>query len=285
MLLEQDEVRRRAGEIKLISIDLDGTLLNEARELTPRSATAIRGLLDRGYLVVPTTGRALSRSIQIYPALEGSQYAISTNGALLTDLSKGEHLYRNAIPLAEALRLIPALLDNAGSMIYLNTLNNCRTAYQAQRDFPAPGQRKPFGVEPDTADSLCAWLEASGEEVLEIGLHFEREDGYAHYEPLAATQFPGLDCFRVGPNNIEFVAVGTSKASALKRLCEHLDLSPAQVCALGDNGNDVDTLRLAGLGVAMANAIQPVREAANYVTTLSNDEEGAAQFLEDFFLS
>ena len=285
MLLEQDEVRRRAGEIKLISIDLDGTLLNEAREVTSRSAKAIRGLLERGYLVVPTTGRSLALSVHRYPELKGSQYAISTNGALLTDLSKGEHLYRNTIPLAEALRLIPALLDDAGSMIYLNTLTTLRTAYRSQADIPIFTERKPFGVEPDTADSLCAWLETSGEEILEIGFHFKREDGYSHYESLAATRHPEVNCFRVGPNNLEFVAAGASKASALKELCQRLGLSPAQICALGDNGNDADTLRFAGLGVAMANAIQPVRDAANYVTTLSNDEEGAAQFLEDFFLS
>lgn len=285
MLLNHDEIRRRTREIKLISIDLDGTLLNEARELTPRSAAAVRGLLERGYLVVPTTGRTLDHSVRYFPELDGTQYAISTNGALVTELSTGKHLFCNAIPPDVAARLVSDLLDDAQSLVYVNMLTGCRTAYRDIASILALGdKRRPFGVEPVTAAAMCEWLKTTADVILEIGLNFARENGFDHYESLVIPHYPGIDFFRVGSRNLEFVKCGTSKAAALQALCEVLGIAPFQVCAIGDNGNDVDTIRFAGLGIGMGNAIRPVQDVADYITC-SNEEDGAAQFLEQFFLA
>lgn len=281
MLLNHDEVQRRAKEVRLISIDLDGTLLNEARELTPRSAAAIKALLEKGYLVVPTTGRTLAHSVRQYTELAEAQYAISTNGALVTELSTGRHLLCSTIPSETAIRLIPELLDDAQNLLYLNTLTTCRTAY---REVPALANiRRPFGVEPLSAAGLCQWLKEADDEILEIGLNFQHRDGFDYYEQLVTSKYPEFESFRVAAHNLEFVSRGVSKAAALQKLCQTLNLSPSQVCAIGDNGNDVDTVRFAGLGVAMGNAIRPVQEAADYVT-LSNEEDGAADFIERYFL-
>lgn len=284
MLLNHDEVRRRAQEVKLISVDLDGTLLNEARDLTPRSAAAINALLEKGYLVVPTTGRTLDQFIDRYPDLGAAKYAITANGALVTELSSGKNLLCNSIPVETAARLITDLLDHPQSLVYLNALTTCKTAYWRMEDILEFGNgRKPFGVEPVTAAALCDWLRQTDDSILEIGLNFRREDGFAHYEQLTASRYLEIDCFRVAQHNLEFVRHGVSKAAALEALCSILGLTPSQVCAIGDNGNDVETIRFAGLGVAMGNAIRPAREAADYVT-LSNEEDGAADFIERFFL-
>lgn len=281
--MDLEKLQRAARSIRLFALDLDGTLLNSGRELAPRTRAVLRELLRRGYLVVPTTGRSLAFSANLYPELREAQYAISTNGALVTDLTAGETLFYTSFSGETARRLTAELLAEEGNMVYVNTLSFLRTAYRDEACIPDFTRvHKPFGLEPDTAAALGQWLAENRDPVLQMGVDFARLDGFARYEAMAL-RYPELEHFRVGPTGMEFVARGTSKCAALGRLCKVLELTPAQVCAVGDNGNDAAMLRFAGIGVAMGNAIQPVRDCADYVT-LDNDHDGAAVFLERFFL-
>lgn len=283
--MTHDELLRAAGGIQLIALDLDGTALTSGpvSVLTPRTTAALRAAADRGILVVPATGRSIRSSIGVYPELSIAPYIISVNGGLVTDLRTGEHLYQASFPAQVAAELVMALLDEPENSVYLNTLDRIYTAYRDGTCFPAPGERKPFGIDPDTAVSLRDKLLTQGDEVLEIGLHYAIEGGMDRYGAVAR-RFPQVDFFEVGYKNVEFVGRGGSKGSSLRLLCEHLGIPASRVCALGDNGNDAEMLSWAGIGVAMGNAIPAAKEAADHITA-DNDHEGVAEFLETYILS
>ena len=93
---------------------------------------------------------------------------------------------------------------------------------------------------------------------------------------------PSMKLMRTGECNIEINSVHASKGNALKSLCARLDIPMSSVLAIGDNQNDIEMLRFAGVSVAMGNAKEDVKSAARFVTG-SNEEDGAAEFLERYF--
>lgn len=283
----EEELRQAARAVRLIAFDLDGTAMNDRREVTARTRRALRALAERGYLVVPATGRSF-RNVQrdILPDV-GLPYGIFANGATVMDVKAGKPLFEWLIPCRTAAALAMELLDDEENCLYvqyndgMDTHRKACPSEEAFRRYYSPPWDKP---QPRyTAEQLRDRILEEGKGIPKLGLWFQKPDGHARYEALAARKYPEVNAYRVSENSLEFCHAAAGKAAALRRLCEFLHISPQQVCALGDNGNDVEMLALAGLGVAMENAIPEAAQAADWIAG-RNDQEGAARFLERFFL-
>ena len=271
---------------QIIALDLDGTLLNSRKELTPRSYRALELAAQRGIHIVPTTGRVYSALPAEIRDLPFVRYIISVNGAQVFDLKENAVLYRSEMSWQRSVEL----------MSYLDTLpviydcfmdnNAWMTAKQKELidDFaPDEHYRKMLHEVRRAVPELKAFLAEQKQGVQKIQFFIKSMEQREQLLRELPGRFPDLLVSSSVVNNIEFNAPQANKGAALLALAGHLNIPQAATMAFGDGLNDLSMIRDAGLGVAMSNACPAALELADYVT-LSCDEEGVAAAVEHFCL-
>lgn len=266
---------------KLITIDLDGTLLKGDCTISARSRQAILSCMDAGYLVVPCTGRSYENSRFVLRDFPPFPFYINGNGTTVTDGQSGRLLYANTLPL-EIGRAIYSLCCEYQTFV---ELYHGSTAYDS-----AIGRENMRRSQCDPAYQV---------QLMHTNTHLESLDDFVLKEEHLVNKFhivcvdpdermllkerisqlPGICPISTTPFNIEVCSTGWSKREGLAWLCDHLNISRDQVLAFGDSENDLEMLTWAGTGVAMGNAAFCVKEIAD-MTAASNEEDGVAQILE-----
>lgn len=266
---------------RLIAFDLDGTLLDDGKRIPEENLLALREAGERGLLLVPATGRIPAGLPEPLRGLPGLRYGILVNGALLYDFEEERVLAREEIPLERALEVIDFL---AGFPVLYDCYQDewgfiDRALYDSAAAYIAdPGILELLHKVRSPVPSLRAFLAERGRGVQKLQLH--TKDGALRERLLRKLpeRFPELSVTSSIPTNIEINAAHANKGDALLRLCALLGLSPAAALAFGDGTNDLSLLRAAGCGVAMENAADAVKAAADAVAP-PNNEAGLARFL------
>ena len=271
-------------EVRLIALDLDGTLLNSQKELTERSRRALEAAAEAGIEIVPSTGRFYRGIPDAIRELPFPRYAITINGAQVVDLRSGETVYSADIPLDRALEFF-SLLDG------LPVLYDCYTGgwgYLAERMQARAEEFVDYRPSLDMLQrlrtpvpELKAWLAERGAPVQKMQLFTRDRALRANLLTELQARFPELIFTMSLPNNIEVNGPGADKGRALEALARHLGLDLSQTMAFGDGTNDLAMLRAAGIGVAMENGHPDVKAAADRVAP-DCDHDGAAQVIEEY---
>lgn len=282
-----------AEPIRIVALDLDGTLLDSQKRLSERSRAALARAAEKGALVVPTTGRFFGMMPSAVRDLPFVRYAITVNGAQVYDRATGTAIVREEIPLDAAVAIM-GILDRHDVVYdcYRQNWGWMTAALQAK----APGYatddhylrmirefRRPV---PELKAHLRAT--AADGDVQKVMLFARRDDSSAAADELAAiarevtAAFPDVTVTSSTANNLEINSAAAHKGNALARFAAHLGLSLANCAAFGDGMNDFTMVEAAGLGVAMANAAPEVKRVAKLVAR-SNDEDGVARVLEALF--
>ena len=267
--------------IKLISIDVDGTLINRQGDVTPATRSALQRAADAGIHVTLNTGRPLSESRALLKALPMMRYVVLCTGAEVRDLQTGETIARHGLTNEENRRLYDLLSPLDGMIQIFNEFdgklyNRAWDLARADRFCP-PNLAKMCRETHVAVADLDAFMDGYTGTASKIHLFFPN-----HEEKLkAAALLKGLPFFvsESVPNDIEVMPLGVDKGTGLSALAEYLNLTPAEVMAVGDGENDLAMLRYAGLSVAMGNACDTVKKTARVVTE-SNDEDGLAKAVE-----
>ena len=276
-------------DIKIIALDLDGTLLDSQKRLSSGNREALEQAAAKGILVVPTTGRFFGMMPQEVRDLPFVRYAITINGAQVYDRETDTAIVRDEIPLATALEIM-RLLDRH-DVIYDCYRGNWGWMTAALQDKAADyatnehylkmvrAFRKPV---PDLKRHL---QETAAEgDVQKVMLFATNRDREVAGRCLAAItreineRFPEIKVTSSTWNNIELNISTAHKGNALRRFAEHLGLTLENCMAFGDGMNDFTMVEAAGCGVAMANAEPEVKRVAGIVTD-SNDEDGVAKVI------
>lgn len=277
--------------IKIIALDLDGTLLDSQKRLSSRNRAALARAAAAGALIVPTTGRFFGMMPSEVRDLPFVRYAITINGAQVYDRELDAAIVREEIPMGMALGILD-LLDRHDVIYdcYRNNWGWMTAALQAKAEGYATNEhylkmvrefRKPV-------PELKAHLRDTAAEgdVQKIMLFSRLEDTTATELALIrkemAERFPQIKVTSSCWNNLEFNSSGAHKGNALRRFAEHLGLGLENCAAFGDGLNDLSMVEVAGLGVAMDNAVPEVKAAAKRLTS-SNDADGVAEVLEELF--
>lgn len=263
---------------QMVVTDLDGTLLNSRRELTARTEAALRAVLARGIPVVLATGKTRYSAEHIIDRLHLSTPGIFMQGMLVYD---GSGAVRHATALDRdvatfvATRPVPA---GCTLVAYSEAAIFTTGGRQDHLDF-LTDHHEP---EPQHVPSLAA---ATRIQPIHKFIFLGPADALAALRQSLAAQLNGSAAL-VQPMDVllEVVPAGVSKGTALAGLLAEMGLSAANVVAFGDGENDVEMLRLAGMGVAMGNAMAVVKDSADSVT-LTNDEDGVAVALERLILN
>lgn len=269
-----------AKDIRLIALDLDGTLLTTDKRLTDRNRTALLRADESGITVVPVTGRIFNGLPQSVLELPCLKYAILSNGASVYDVANDRLLCRAEIPLNQALDIMTWL--DGQPVIY-----DC---YAEGRGFMTEAMWKqidryawsPIVVEymksiRTPVPELKAFLRAQGGNIQKIQAFCRDEE--TQHRLLRHMPFSGIAVSSSVPRNIEINREDATKGRALLALAKHLGLEREQVMAFGDGLNDISMIESAGIGVAMGNAVEEVRNVADKITA-TNDEDGVAAVIE-----
>lgn len=272
--------------IKMIGLDLDGTLLDSNKVFTEYSRQVIGEAIRQGVIVLPATGRPVSGVPKEIMELPGIRYALTANGARVLDMQENKVLYERLMCYEDGKRLLEifrkydvfleAYFDGVGyaeekklKQIDRYMLVGPMARYLASTRRSVEDIYEFFCRECRPTDKIQAIFANLDEK--EVALAEARE------------KVPGVEYTGALFNNIEVNGRGARKGIALIRLGELLGISREEIMACGDGLNDVEMIREAGFGVAMANAMDQVKQVADYVT-LSNDEDGVAKAIEKYVL-
>lgn len=265
--------------IRLIAIDIDGTLLNPQNEMTPRVEKAIRGVLAQDIQIVLATGKSRNAALPFIEKLGILSAGIFLQGLILNDV-QGKVLHQQTLDTNLLLRALTILEDRgfqailySGTRILVRHRSPETDAALIPFHEPAPEAIGPLqnvaGVLPINK------LLIVGEPQAVTALRWQLGHVVSSAGRLMQAGWP---------NMLELLPSGASKGAMLARLLADLEIPPSAVMAIGDAENDIEMIRLAGIGVAMGNASAPVKEAARWVTA-SNDEDGVAVALEKYIPS
>ena len=267
---------------KLLVLDVDGTLLNDEREISKRTLAALLKVQQMGVRIVLASGRPTYGLMPLAKTLELGNYGgfvLSYNGCQIIKAQNGEILFERRIN-PEMLPYLEKKARKNGFAIFTyhdDTLitdspDNEYIKNEALLNNLKIIKEDEFSTAIDFAPCKC--MPVSDKEKAQIGLeqHWEKR--------LAGT----LDAFRSEPYFLEVVPCGVNKANTLGALLEHLGVTREEVIAVGDGVCDVTMLQLAGMGVAMGHSQDSVKVCADYVTA-SNEEDGVALAVEKLILA
>ena len=271
--------------IKMIALDMDGTAMNDESIISPYSKDIISKISEK-YLLVPTTGRGAYRLVEDHIGCANIQYIIGANGALVVDRKNNKNIFNFTISYDIAAKIIEESLYPSG-MVYIHCNDNiCTHLFHCENrevfenkyclKFKCNDINK---YEDDLANKIIN----EKMDVLKIGIKFSNEYDTLKCKRNIIENYPSVNVFDTDINALEITNKQASKGQSLEKLCNYLNIDSKEVCAIGDNGNDVSMIKWAGIGVAMDNAIGSAKEVANLIIG-NNNEDGAAKFLEEYFL-
>ena len=281
------------GNVRIVALDLDGTLLDSQKRLSARNRVALERAAERGILIVPTTGRFFGMMPEAVRELPFVRYAITINGAQVYDRSEDKAIVREEIPLDTAIRVME-LLDSYDVIYdcYRANWGWMTASLQAKAADYAPDEHylKMVREFRRPVPELKAHLrDTAAEGGVQKVMLFSRRSADAgtvlgDIRREMAANFPDIRVTASTGNNLELNSTAAHKGNALRRFAEHLGLSLANCAAFGDGLNDLTMVEAAGMGVAMANAVPEVKRAASRIT-LSNDEDGVAAVVDEILHS
>lgn len=263
--------------VQLVAIDLDDTLLDSGLHISPRCAHDIRILREEGVLVTLATGRMYRSALRYAREMGMDLPLITYQGALVKDTRSGEVLYFR--PVGAMATTVMEYLQEQG--VYFHTYFDDQLCVERFTE-EAVSYSQLAGVELTFLPDL---IEASRTKealkIMVICLETSRLDPVE--ADLKARFGQELYITRSKMHYLEIMHRDANKAQALQLVAEHYGIPQANVLAIGDSYNDLGMLAWAGIGVAVGNAPQLVKDAADHVTS-SNDEDGVAEALEKWAL-
>ncbi len=264
------------SKIKLVAIDLDGTLLKDNKTVSPRTIQTIQQCVEQSIHIVIATTRGLSFVKPFYEQLGLRDPIICASGAEIWETLSGPLWMRHTMPKSSA-EAIARLADEYGWWLS-TTINDMRYWLEQphEKAISAPDLRY-------VKTNLEAVTDAP------VRIVTKHTDAIIAIDALCKQGFADVcrpEIFHNPDGTLEslvVVAPQADKGEALKIVCKKLHINMQHVMAIGDNNNDVPMIEIAGLGVAMGNALQAIKDKANIVTN-SNEDDGVADILEQYIL-
>ena len=264
----------------LLVLDVDGTLHNSHREISDATKNALIEAQKRGKTIAIASGRSIAGIRQTASAIsleEYGGYVIAYNGTTVINCKTGECIYNQTLPAD----LIAPVYEEAAKL---------QVAIMAYRDSAkeiiVAGGVTDY-VAADAAAS-CVTIRETDQFVKELSFPINKifvsgePDKMKEVERILQRKFGSvLNVFRSDPYYVELLPKYTDKGVAVDKLVKYMDITRERVMCVGDSNNDLPMLRYAGMGVAMGNASDRIKEQADYVTD-SNDDDGIVKVIEKF---
>lgn len=271
---------------KMVVLDLDGTLLNDKKQISAKNKEAIEKVYkEKGVCFVIATGRDMNYAVNVSKKIKeiANQYMITSNGAIIKNNIKDEYILKNCMDKTEILKMIDICRKrNMEVLVY-----TCEEKITEQEQL--------LKVNPDAklVKNLKQYLESNISPILMImlcgnekNLEEIKQEIKLKFIDLEST---GICDFFVDIENevyqtkyIDIMKKGSSKANAIKMLAKYLNIHKEEIIAMGDGANDLPMFEVSGYKVAMENGNDKLKAQADYITS-SNNQDGIAKALEEIF--
>ena len=274
------------GNVKLMTFDLDDTLFNRKKEITPATVEALNEAANMGVELVPATGRFWKAVPENVKSLKFIHYAITINGAEIFDVHENKSLAKFEIPLERA-ELITRVLDEI-DCIYDCVIDGFgwmqKELYERRAEFSiGDWQMKALTDFRHPVEDIHETLREKNHGIQKIQPFFKNQELRLKLLTALPVVFPNNIFSSSVPNNIEINDIHANKGDALKFIADYLKIPLSETMSFGDGLNDIYMIKSAGIGVAMGNACEELKAEADYVT-LDCDNDGIAEGIKKFCL-
>ena len=262
---------------KLVAIDLDGTLLTDQLEITPKTINAIQQAIESGVVVTLATGRMFPSAKKFADQLKLNVPLITYQGAVIKDAGEKKVWFDRPVSEAISKRLIELAHEHRVHIqVYQDDI-----VYTAEDNEEIQEYAREGDVSYTVIDDLNSLSEKGFTKVLFIG------------EPMNLDRFQitlqqefgsSAHIAKSKPHYLEVTNPEANKGTALLYLAEQLGIKRSEIIGIGDNHNDFELITTAGLGVVMGNGVEALKSVADYITKTNNDE-GVLHALEQFVLT
>lgn len=275
-------------DIRLIALDLDGTLYTDEKKITPHTLEVLAHAAEQGVLVMPATGRTATGFPNVLKELPFVRYALTSNGAAVHDFIEDRPVYTDLLSVEHTLELLEfAEASDCMDDVYIDGVGYSEESKLAHADryFADPHMVEYVRRTRKAVPSIPGLVRELGRPVEKVVMYYgdialrDRNLGSLRADP--KWEFSHI-CTAL-KNNIEITNRTADKGTSLIRFGEKMGIRRDQIMACGDGLNDLDMIREAGFGVAMANAVPEIKLAASYITK-SNMEDGVAYAVERYVL-
>lgn len=271
--------------IKMIGLDLDGTVFDNEKHISEENKNAIKEALSAGIIVLPATGRPLCGLPREMLQIDGIRYAVTSNGGAIYDLKTRQAIYEDCIPNGTGIEIAAAMKAADGlSEVYLDGV--CYTdkqQFERALHYPLPPSFIEYmKVSRIPVSDLISFIRESGRGIQKMHMIFGSKEARLHgFEILK--KFHDLAVTSAMSFNIEVNKKSADKGNGLLALGRLLGIRKEEIMACGDAGNDLEMLKKVGFAVAMDNAEPEIKAAADVVTK-SNEENGVALAIRKYAL-
>ena len=270
---------------KMICIDIDGTLIRPDHTLSVETIKAIRRARDKGVMIVLSTGR-MYRSARLYAdELELDFPIISANGSYVRDKATSEIIYEKNLS-KDDLTFIMEVLDKYG--VKINFYNKDTMYISEHRDYVSRYEALSKTLPPEKRIEIKYITKEypMNDFIEEFGGYIQKGIVFPNEGIISAirnevAENKLLKVVSSGDDNIEFTSHLADKGLGVLALAKARNIKPSEIICIGDSENDLSMLKIAGLAVAMGNAIPEVKEAAEYITD-TNVNDGVAKMINKF---
>ena len=268
--------------VKILAFDLDYTLLDSNKQVSLRTRETLKRAARKGYKLVIATGRGYSTVPQMVLDIEGFSYIVTANGARVTELATGRCVHAELMS-EEAIRPALPYIEDPDIMREVFFDNRVYTDRHCLADLPRYGVTEAANqnyilTTREPVDDTVAVIHSAFGRLENVNIFIGDPEKHARY--LAGLKkIPTVNVVTSFKSNIEIGSARASKGKGLTALAASFGWGPEAVMAFGDSNNDLSMIQDAGVGVAMANASEEIRAAADYVTA-GCDEDGVAEALE-----
>lgn len=265
---------------KLVALDMDGTLLREDKTISDRTKKAISDAREMGTTVVLATGRPIEGVRKVLKELDmltDKDYVLSYNGALVQKTSDKQVISKVALSGRDAFELYE-LSKELGVNIHI---------FSETLGLVTPKMSKYTEVEAEINDIEVKIIDMNtikeDDVIIKVMMIDEPEILGPAFDKLPKEIFEKYTVVRSTPYFLEFLNKEANKGVGVELLAKHLGINQDEIITMGDAGNDKHMIEYAGLGVAMGNAFDEIKEIANYITD-TNENDGVAKTIEKFIL-
>lgn len=260
---------------KAIATDLDGTLLNDKKQISEANQKAIEYAVNKGITIIPCTGRAVQGITRFEVLRKLTSLAVAYNGGMIINLKDGIIIYHCPLLKSDAEFIISKGLELDTNIcvwidnrLLCNKINAYTLKYSKISDVP-----------PVKFDSFSDISEKLITKVLWYDEEQKIQNYLLHMRKSVSQQ---VTCCTSKPWFLEFFNSKTSKSLALEKICEFYGINLSEVIAIGDELNDISMLKVAGLSAAVENAVNDVKRVADIITA-SNNNDGFAKLIYSCF--
>lgn len=275
-----------AAEIKAILLDVDGTLTNDAKDITPRTRDALLKCQEKGVVLVLASGRTANGLSRYAAELQMERHGgvlVCFNGAESLNCETGQVYFEQSMTVEQGKRVLEhmkkfnvAPVVDHGEYMYVNNCFFTITRPNGSTWYILEYEAHSNNYKLCEKHDLAKYVDWRINKILNAG---QPEYLQEVWQDMAAPFEGELSAMFTAPHYFEFTPLGVDKVRALQDTFAVLGITPDQVISFGDAQNDLTMIKWAKIGVAMGNAAPEVREQADYVTG-SNNEDGIADALE-----